>query len=159
MGRIALAFIEKNFADLFNQQYCACPCCGRSINAQPETVRLEIQTLIGSITLYRRSFYYKNIAKIAPAWFLSRRSRLRAVTRCQAVLNLNRAGASSPRRRIYEPEAPRSWRFSFYVPCSMTRQALQDLAECRSLRVGFRRFKPPRRMPPACAVARLNCFW
>jgi len=45
MDRIALGFIEKNFGDLLNQQYCPCHCCGRSIKEQSEKLRLDIQTL------------------------------------------------------------------------------------------------------------------
>jgi hypothetical protein len=60
MGRLALSFIEKNFDHLIDQQYCPCPRCNRTIKAMPQKVRREIDTMIGSIVLYRPYFYCKS---------------------------------------------------------------------------------------------------
>ena len=57
MGQAALALIEKKFGHLLEQSYCECPLCDRVIKAKPEKVRREIDTAIGSVTLYRPYFY------------------------------------------------------------------------------------------------------
>ena len=57
MGQAALALIEKKFGHLLEQSHCECPLCDRVIKAKPEKVRREIDTAIGSVTLYRPYFY------------------------------------------------------------------------------------------------------
>ena len=57
MGQAALALIEKKFGHLLEQSHCECPLCDRVIKAKPEKVRREIDTVIGSVTLYRPYFY------------------------------------------------------------------------------------------------------
>jgi len=56
MGQGALAFIEKKFGHLLDQQYCECPICNRRIKAKSEKVRRKIDTVVGPVTLYRPYF-------------------------------------------------------------------------------------------------------
>jgi Uncharacterised protein family (UPF0236) len=62
MGQAALALIEKKFGYLLDQEYCECPLCSRRIKAKPDKVRREIDTVIGSVTLYRPYFYCRSCA-------------------------------------------------------------------------------------------------
>jgi len=57
MGQAALALIEKKHGHLLEQQYCQCPHCHRQIKAKSKKVKREIDTLVGSVSLYRPYFY------------------------------------------------------------------------------------------------------
>jgi len=57
MGQAALALIEKKYGHLLEQQYCQCPHCHRQIKAKSKKVKREIDTLVGSVSLYRPYFY------------------------------------------------------------------------------------------------------
>jgi hypothetical protein len=62
MGQAVSALIEKKFGHLIDQQYCECPLCSLRIKARPEKVRREIDTVVGSVTLYRPYFYCRTCA-------------------------------------------------------------------------------------------------
>jgi hypothetical protein len=62
MGQAALALIEKKFGYLLDQEYCECPLCSRRIKAKSEKIRREIETVVGSVTLYRPYFYCRTCA-------------------------------------------------------------------------------------------------
>jgi hypothetical protein len=57
MGQAALALIEKKFGHLLDQQYCQCPHCSKQIKAKPKKIRREIETLVGSVVIFRPYFY------------------------------------------------------------------------------------------------------
>ena len=57
MGKAALSLVEKKFGHLLDQEYCQCPNCLRRIKARSEKVRREIETVVGSVMLYRPYFY------------------------------------------------------------------------------------------------------
>ncbi len=58
MGQAALALIDKKFGHLLDQEYCECPQCLAPIKAR-QKVKREIDTVVGSVTLYRPYFYCK----------------------------------------------------------------------------------------------------
>jgi len=59
MGQAVLALIERKFGHLLDQHNCQCPLCNRLIKAKSQKVRREIDTIVGSVTLYRPYFYCK----------------------------------------------------------------------------------------------------
>ena len=59
MAQAALAFIEKKYGHLLDQQYCQCPHCNRRIKAGSKKVKREVTTLLGTVVLYRPYFYCK----------------------------------------------------------------------------------------------------
>ncbi len=63
MGRLAKSLLESKFADLLNQEYHNCPCCGKRIKAHGKKVPRQILTLIGPIELCRPYFYCKECKK------------------------------------------------------------------------------------------------
>ena len=57
LGQFILGFIKKNHGDLLNQEYFACPCCGKKLKAWKKKMKRQIETLAGNFDLFRPYFY------------------------------------------------------------------------------------------------------
>jgi transposase len=60
LGQLTLGLIKKNYSELLNQEYCDCPICGKRLKAWNKKVKRTIESLGGSLDLYRPYFYCKN---------------------------------------------------------------------------------------------------
>jgi len=60
LGQLALGLITRKYNDLLNQEHCDCPICGKKLKAWNKKVKRTIESLGGSLDLYRPYFYCKN---------------------------------------------------------------------------------------------------
>jgi len=60
LGQLTLGLIKRKYNDLLNQEHCDCPICGKRLKAWNKKVKRTIESLGGSLDLYRPYFYCKN---------------------------------------------------------------------------------------------------
>lgn len=60
LGQLSLGLIKRKYNGLLNQEHCDCPICGKSLKAWNKKVKRTIESLGGSLDLYRPYFYCKN---------------------------------------------------------------------------------------------------
>jgi len=60
LGQLTLGLIKRKYSDLLNQEYCNCPICGKKLKAWNKKTKRTIESLGGSLDIYRPYFYCKN---------------------------------------------------------------------------------------------------
>lgn len=59
LGQLTLGLIKRKYNHLLNQEYSECPICGKRIKAWNKKVKRSIESLGGSLDIYRPYFYCK----------------------------------------------------------------------------------------------------
>ena len=60
LGNLILGLIKRKFSYLLDQEHCECPNCKKRLKAWNKKVKRKIESLGGSLDLYRPYFYCKN---------------------------------------------------------------------------------------------------
>lgn len=60
LGELILGLIKRKYSHLLDQEYFNCPICGKRLKAWNKKVKRNIESLGGSMDLYRPYFYCKN---------------------------------------------------------------------------------------------------
>lgn len=60
LGQLTLGFIKNKYRHLFEQDYCDCPICGKSVKCEKKDAKREVKNLGGIFDLYRPYFRCKS---------------------------------------------------------------------------------------------------